>query len=1119
MATSDNPMTASQGLLSETTRLEGGYGAVKKRLDELQARFKLRELKELAALKDELKAIDAEFEKQRDDISANGAQMDSSLRETFEKLLREKRDSRAQAAKSAYRAKKRERKKCYDNDKKKYKQEAFTAITALMKAEPLPPISHLAETAASHHAGPAKVEPAVAPQFRGTQSLFTGQVVSKAKEEQLSLSPGRRSGTKQATFSRGVIDLVFPVSPAEPAAEQEASPPEPTVSAGVGTPPSVAAEPVPDSDPNLKRKAKSESKGASKPAQIRIKRAKLDHTNSGSDGHSSEFDHQKAAQRTVIFEEVYAAPPQRDQNGKLILAPGYRHVIVQYPSGTGDFYILKCDEHGVHFGEHPLRGAAKHLASAQHGNMSKAHATAIATLGHLVLGCTPELAEKNNARVVEAFKEGAYKPFNANYLSQTKRAELGFPPLESPMVQKAAAQRGSLERPSATSPARVRKQFAGIVDPVSSRFYLACRGDLKIPVLILPWGDVSPAGLGGTLADTGLLGDFTDDGKPLGVPKLPKCYEYDQVNGRIIGIRGWARGYESGPLMRKREFPVLCVDGPDYRSWGIGWLDAASLSVLDFNDGNSLRIQFVGDAWEYYIRKILPNAAQGGTGTSTPQQQEYDHSTAYTPTTAPESASDDIEMKDAETAYTEANNRRDSPSEPRSRAHTDFKPSASAAPTSPATNARIIAAQALGLPDPAPARNGFTAVNSGPPTEFAVSRSASASLEPPSRAGSVSSTGPDRRPVVTAHGSSNSPRHASQTHTAPSIVLSERPAGATSPRVGTQPAVVRKPSPASLQNILQNFESESSGPLPRSECPKPQAPQAQHPLPLLATHTAPSLPPTPSNPTINIQPPRESRAGSAPVQQKDSLELEEEKPRAGSAAADPGQAKETRLPSPSAAPETQEQQPLPPQTIILPPLPAAPPLKPPHLTLNISPLTSPAASALSTRANTPVLAQSKPGTPTVPAFAKPKTPTPTPTPTPANSGIILPTMDVFDISGFTEGDQDMFTTKEPREFLRLVDDHASGIFRTADDAPAAVVVDARRVRLVERMPAPTGAVCTVKLTYHGDGGAEGRTQLLVFEKARSTASGMLNGVAHARRFCRRLQAWNPDVVVPSPNAG
>lgn len=108
---------------------------MKKQLDELQARFKLRELQELAALKDELKAIDTEFEKQQDDITANGAQMDSSLRETFEKLLREKRDSRVQAAKSAYRAKKRERKKCYDNDKKKYKQEAFTAITALMKAE------------------------------------------------------------------------------------------------------------------------------------------------------------------------------------------------------------------------------------------------------------------------------------------------------------------------------------------------------------------------------------------------------------------------------------------------------------------------------------------------------------------------------------------------------------------------------------------------------------------------------------------------------------------------------------------------------------------------------------------------------------------------------------------------------------------------------------------------------------------------------------------------------------------------------------------------------------------------------------------------------------------------
>ncbi len=136
MTTSDYPnMEASQSLLPETTRSEGGYGEVKKKLDELQRRFKLQELQELAAFEDELKAIDAEFEKQRGDIAASNALLDSSLRETFEKLLRDKKDSRAQQVHTTYQAKKDERKKRYDDDKQRYKQEAFAAITALMNAE------------------------------------------------------------------------------------------------------------------------------------------------------------------------------------------------------------------------------------------------------------------------------------------------------------------------------------------------------------------------------------------------------------------------------------------------------------------------------------------------------------------------------------------------------------------------------------------------------------------------------------------------------------------------------------------------------------------------------------------------------------------------------------------------------------------------------------------------------------------------------------------------------------------------------------------------------------------------------------------------------------------------
>lgn len=145
-------------------------------------------------------------------------------------------------------------------------------------------------------------------------------------------------------------------------------------------------------------------------------------------------------------------------------------------------------------------------------------------------------------------------------------------------------------------------------------------------------------------------------------------------------------------------------------------------------------------------------------------------------------------------------------------------------------------------------------------------------------------------------------------------------------------------------------------------------------------------------------------------------------------------------------------------------------------------------------------------------------------------------MDAFDLGGFVDGDKALFVSNAGSgSLLRLVDDHQTGVFRTANDAPVKVVVEPRKIRVVERSPAQNGAVCIVKLTYHGGGeeksgaregevedggkgGGEERTQTLVFEKARSTASGMLNGVVHARRFCRRVQAWNPEVLFPTPEA-
>jgi hypothetical protein len=129
-------------------------------------------------------------------------------------------------------------------------------------------------------------------------------------------------------------------------------------------------------------------------------------------------------------------------------------------------------------------------------------------------------------------------------------------------------------------------------------------------------------------------------------------------------------------------------------------------------------------------------------------------------------------------------------------------------------------------------------------------------------------------------------------------------------------------------------------------------------------------------------------------------------------------------------------------------------------------------------------------------------------------------MDVFDVAVFMENDREVFRSDAPGQCLRLIDDHQNGVFTTPSDAPVSLKVEPRKIKSVERVPSQGGAACVVKLIYHADkpqGQSDGegeRTQTLVLEKARSTASGMQNGVVHARRFCRRLLEWNPDISNP-----
>ncbi|KXJ89874.1 hypothetical protein Micbo1qcDRAFT_165258, partial [Microdochium bolleyi] len=103
--------------------------------------------------------------------------------------------------------------------------------------------------------------------------------------------------------------------------------------------------------------------------------------------------------RTITFDEVANNQTHYD-------------TIVEYPPGCGNYYILFCKEHSVHFKyKSPIGGAAKHLYSPLHGEPEKYWPRAVELLGYLVTGCSDLLKTEHNRKVEEKFESG-YVPQN-----------------------------------------------------------------------------------------------------------------------------------------------------------------------------------------------------------------------------------------------------------------------------------------------------------------------------------------------------------------------------------------------------------------------------------------------------------------------------------------------------------------------------------------------------------------------------------------------------------------------------------------------------------------------------------------------------------------------------------
>ncbi|KAL2691281.1 hypothetical protein Neosp_001662 [[Neocosmospora] mangrovei] len=260
-------------------------------------------------------------------------------------------------------------------------------------------------------------------------------------------------------------------------------------------------------------------------------------------------------ERSIDFDQVF-----QDGNADI------KYTIARYPRKDGKWYILECKEHGQHFTNDPILGAAKHLATAVHGNLPRKHELAVSILGTLVKNCTQTRAEMNNEVAQEAFDQGLGIPVS------TRR-------LKRPRFD------GGTAEPRVVTPGhphtRSSQVVSGIMNPKAGEIYAAYWKSSRsfYPVLILPWGSFQNIGFKGSLLDTGLLDD------------TPSCYVVDGETAE------WADGYEDGGrLVAKRQFPVVYFDELKFpEESSVGWVHVADLKHFDPHDMSIIQRESVGE--------------------------------------------------------------------------------------------------------------------------------------------------------------------------------------------------------------------------------------------------------------------------------------------------------------------------------------------------------------------------------------------------------------------------------------------------------------------------------------------------------------------------------------------
>ncbi|KAF4979328.1 hypothetical protein FDECE_18078 [Fusarium decemcellulare] len=281
----------------------------------------------------------------------------------------------------------------------------------------------------------------------------------------------------------------------------------------------------------------------------------------------------KTTGKTIQFEQVF-------MDGKA----STKQIIVEWPPGQNQWYIIRCEKHAYEFRDNPLMAAAAHIGGKKHGRKPRDHGTVIKLLGVEVLGCNKNLAEKNNLVARNTFKSKGTRPI-ANYNqpevlpSQRSTARISTSiqvrqesvsastpaarPRESnnhPVRQPDVMEQNSSSRSLTLKTATYLKpgQIYCVYDKDSNRWVAA---------LLLPMKNLQDIGVPSSIKNLGLL------------RSLPICYLYDSQSETFL----WSEGYEDeGPRVASRQYPVMFFDGSAFpEKASAGWAHAADLKVYN----------------------------------------------------------------------------------------------------------------------------------------------------------------------------------------------------------------------------------------------------------------------------------------------------------------------------------------------------------------------------------------------------------------------------------------------------------------------------------------------------------------------------------------------------------